>query len=157
LGGLVGALERLVGPGPRRGWPGPGGRAAGRRGVGDPGTAGVTHARADAVSGGNLPPQSPGRRTRSGAVGKERGHASAHGGRGVRGALPDEVPPHVRLRQWLKSALRAGRFRAVSVQETMSYPDGAPAEALARLRAVLHAEVTGRAVQGVVPPPTPSC
>jgi hypothetical protein len=33
-------------------------------------------------------------------------------------ALPDDVPPTVRLRQWLKSALRSARFRAMSVRDT---------------------------------------
>jgi len=32
-------------------------------------------------------------------------------------ALPDGVPPAVRLKQWLKSALRAATFRALSVKE----------------------------------------
>jgi hypothetical protein len=33
-------------------------------------------------------------------------------------ALRDSVPPHVRLRMWLKSALRAARFRALRVSAT---------------------------------------
>ena len=33
-------------------------------------------------------------------------------------ALPDSVPAQVRLRTWLKSALRAARFRALRVSET---------------------------------------
>ena len=33
-------------------------------------------------------------------------------------AAPDDVSPAVRLRQWLKSALRSARFRALSVRET---------------------------------------
>jgi hypothetical protein len=33
-------------------------------------------------------------------------------------ALPGDVPPAVWLRQWLNSALRAARLRALSVRET---------------------------------------
>ena len=33
-------------------------------------------------------------------------------------ALPGEVPPTVRLKRWLKGALRTARFRALSVRET---------------------------------------
>ena len=32
-------------------------------------------------------------------------------------AAPDDVPPHVRLRTWLKSALRSARMRAVTVRQ----------------------------------------
>jgi len=41
-------------------------------------------------------------------------------------AAPDDVPPAVRLRQWLKGALRAARMRAVSVRETTPRPAGPP-------------------------------
>jgi hypothetical protein len=40
-------------------------------------------------------------------------------------ALPSDVPPAVRLRQWLKSALRAARLRAVSVRQ-LPPPQGTP-------------------------------
>jgi hypothetical protein len=40
-------------------------------------------------------------------------------------ALPDGVPPVVRLRTWLKSALRAARFRAMSVRQTPQPPSPA--------------------------------
>lgn len=33
-------------------------------------------------------------------------------------ALRDSVPPAVRLRRWLKSALRSARFRALTVRDT---------------------------------------
>ena len=39
-------------------------------------------------------------------------------------AAPDDVPPHVRLRTWLKSALRAARMRAVTVRQLP--PPGTP-------------------------------
>jgi hypothetical protein len=41
-------------------------------------------------------------------------------------ALPDEVPPAVRLKRWLKGALRSARFRALSVKD--STPALPPAE-----------------------------
>jgi hypothetical protein len=37
-------------------------------------------------------------------------------------ALADDVPPVVRLRQWLKSALRSARMRAVSVRQLPATP-----------------------------------
>lgn len=37
-------------------------------------------------------------------------------------ALPDDVPPAVRLRRWLKAALRSARMRALSVRETTPKP-----------------------------------
>jgi hypothetical protein len=33
-------------------------------------------------------------------------------------AMPDDVPPVIRLRRWLKAALRSARFRALSVRDT---------------------------------------
>jgi hypothetical protein len=43
-------------------------------------------------------------------------------------ALPGGVPPVVRLRTWLKSALRAARFRALSVRQTPQLPPPAACE-----------------------------
>jgi hypothetical protein len=36
--------------------------------------------------------------------------------------LPADVPPTVRVRQFLKAALRAYRLRATSITETTPYP-----------------------------------
>jgi len=33
-------------------------------------------------------------------------------------AMPSDIAPAVRLRQWLKSTLRSARFRALSVRDT---------------------------------------
>jgi hypothetical protein len=43
-------------------------------------------------------------------------------------ALADSVPPIARLRRWLKGALRAGRFRALSVRETTPRLPALPAQ-----------------------------
>jgi hypothetical protein len=39
----------------------------------------------------------------------------------------DDAPSHVRLRTWLKSALRAARMRAVSVRQLGKPPQPSPA------------------------------